>query len=190
MEINHHNQKLESKIVELELEYASAKDKCEYQARSLVEKSSVISKLEAASMQQTSTILDLKHELQSAKERIEILESDRRNLENESLSINDRNTQLIKSLEKQLESLSNEHKLQQDEFSKKYQSLDEDRNKQTEKLKTEYNIEKQALINSYEAKLNTEKAAYEEKLLTVERVCFFFRNNKLKIFKLFFFYFE
>ena len=130
-------------------------------------------------MQHTSTISDLKHELGKTKERLSILESDRRNLENESLTLNDRNTNLIRSLEKQLEALNNENTQQQNEFTKKLNSLEEINLNQMHKLKTEHKIDREELISTYESRLSIEMATYEEKILKMERVNENFYSSKI-----------
>ncbi len=129
-----------------------------------------ISKLEASEMQNTSIISDLKHELSKTKERLAMLESDRRNLENESLTLNDRNVHMIRSLEKQIESLNNENNLQQAEFNRKLNSLEEINTNQVAKLKTEHKIDREELIGAYESRLSMEMATYEEKIHKMERV--------------------
>jgi len=129
-----------------------------------------ISKLEASEMQNTSIISDLKHELSKTKERLAMLESDRRNLENESLTLNDRNVHMIRSLEKQIEALNNENNLQQAEFNRKLNSLEEINTNQVAKLKTEHKIDREELIGAYESRLSMEMATYEEKIHKMERV--------------------
>ena len=121
-------------------------------------------------MQNTSIISDLKHELSKTKERLSMLESDRRNLENESLTLNDRNVHMIRSLEKQIEALNNENNLQQAEFTRKLNSLEEINANQVVKLKTEHKIDREELIGAYESRLSMETATYEEKIHKMERV--------------------
>jgi hypothetical protein len=121
-------------------------------------------------MQNTSIISDLKHELSKTKERLAMLESDRRNLENESLTLNDRNVHMIRSLEKQIEALNNENNLQQAEFNRKLNSLEEINTNQVAKLKTEHKIDREELIGAYESRLSMEMATYEEKIHKMERV--------------------
>jgi septal ring factor EnvC (AmiA/AmiB activator) len=126
--------------------------------------------LEASEMQNTSIISNLKHELSKTKERLAMLESDRRNLENESLTLNDRNVHMIRSLEKQIEALNNENNLQQAEFTRKLNSLEEINANQVVKLKTEHKIDREELIGAYESRLSMEMATYEEKIHKMERV--------------------
>ena len=121
-------------------------------------------------MQNTSIISNLKHELSKTKERLAMLESDRRNLENESLTLNDRNVHMIRSLEKQIEALNNENNLQQAEFTRKLNSLEEINANQVVKLKTEHKIDREELIGAYESRLSMEMATYEEKIHKMERV--------------------
>ena len=121
-------------------------------------------------MQNTSIISDLKHELAKTKERLSVLENERKALENESLSLNDRNVHLIRSLEKKVESLNNENNIQQDEFNKKLNSLEEINLNQVNKLKTEHKIDREELISTYESRLSIEMATYEEKIRKIERV--------------------
>ena len=121
-------------------------------------------------MQNTSIISDLKHELSKTKERLAMLESDRRNLENESLTLNDRNVNMIRSLEKQVEALNNENNLQQAEFNRKLNSLEEINANQMVKIKTEHKIDREELISAYESRLSMEMATYEEKIHKMERV--------------------
>jgi hypothetical protein len=126
--------------------------------------------LEASEMQNTSIISDLKHELSKTKERLAMLESDRRNLENESLTLNDRNVNMIRSLEKQVEALNKENNLQQAEFNRKLNSLEEINANQMVKIKTEHKIDREELISAYESRLSMEMATYEEKIHKMERV--------------------
>lgn len=128
-------------------------------------------------MQMTSTISDLKTELALTKDRLDLLENERRSIENQSLSQNDKNLNTIKSLEKQLEALNNEKQTLTTDFDKKFSHLSESNTKLIEKLKLEAQTEKEQLIDKYESKLNTEKTIFEEKLLTLERVSRIF--NKL-----------
>ncbi len=121
-------------------------------------------------MQNTSIISDLKHELSKTKERLAMLESDRRNLENESLTLNDRNVNMIRSLEKQVEALNKENNLQQAEFNRKLNSLEEINANQMVKIKTEHKIDREELISAYESRLSMEMATYEEKIHKMERV--------------------
>jgi hypothetical protein len=124
-------------------------------------------------MQKSSILSDLKRELNLNKERLIQLESDRKNLEREYHSENERNNQVINSLEKQLALLTSEKDSQKSEFESKILALNDINQKQTEKLITELQIEKQELINEYDSKLSTEKALFDEKILTLERVCIF-----------------
>jgi hypothetical protein len=124
-------------------------------------------------MQKSSILSDLKRELNLNKERLIQLESDRKNLEREYHSENERNNQVINSLEKQLALLTSEKDSQKSEFESKILALNDINQKQTEKLITELQIEKQELINEYDSKLSTEKALFDERILTLERVCIF-----------------
>jgi hypothetical protein len=121
-------------------------------------------------MQKNSTINDLIKELSTAKERLNFLEYERKNLQNENHSINSHTTSIIKSLENELEALKNERDLKIQDYESKLKLNINLNKEEIEKVKTDLAIEKQSLINTYESKLVTEKALYEEKLLTVERV--------------------
>ena len=126
--------------------------------------------MEASIMQKSSIISDLKHELNETRKRLNQLEDERKIYENESLSLNDRNTNLIKSLEKQIEQLSNQKVSLNKDFSLKINQLEETSKKELDKLRTDYQIEKQTLVDNYETKLNMEMVQYQEKILTLERV--------------------
>jgi hypothetical protein len=124
-------------------------------------------------MQKSSTLSDLKRELGLKNERLSSLEIERKNLEREYHNENERNNQVINSLEKQLELLTSEKDSQKCEFEAKILALNDINENEKEKLLTEAKIEKQELINEYDSKLSTEKALFDEKILTLERVSFF-----------------
>ena len=114
----------------------------------------------------------MKRELSLKNDRLSSLEIERKNLEREYHSENERNNQVINSLEKQLELLTSEKESQKFEFEAKMLALNDINENEKEKLMTEAKIEKQELINEYDSKLSTEKAQFDEKILTLERVNF------------------
>jgi DNA repair exonuclease SbcCD ATPase subunit len=120
-------------------------------------------------MQKNSSIADLKSELGSAKDRLSFLENERKSLENENVSINTHSSKLIKSMEAEIDMLKRERETEKKELSGKLAAAMDMSREEISKIKTDVAIEKQELINSYESRLTTDKAAYEEKLLRVER---------------------
>lgn len=170
IELTSKNQQLHSKIAELEHENGAMKDKTELQDRQLIDKASEISKLEASSMQQVSTISDLKHELKQTKKRLALLEEERKNLETQSYTQNDRNTHLIKNLETRIELLNEEKKSIENDLNSQLNTIKDLSQKDLDKLKADTQFERQELIDNYESRLGMEKALYQEKILTLERV--------------------
>lgn len=104
------------------------------------------------------------------------MENEKKTFENESLSVNDRNVNLIKSLERQIELINNENKKLSKDYDIKIEELEESSKRNIEQIKTEYQIEKQALIDQYESRLTIEATLQKEKILILERVCFIFLN--------------
>lgn len=131
-------------------------------------------KIEASNLQKSSLISDLKHELSETKKRLVVLENEKKIFENESLSANDRNVNLIKSLEQQIESLNNEKNKISKDYGSKIEDIEEINKRKIDQIITENQIEKQALIDQYEYKLNLEVTLNQEKILTLERVGDFF----------------
>jgi hypothetical protein len=120
-------------------------------------------------MQKNSNIADLKSELSSAKDRLSFLENERKNLENENVSINSHSSKLIKSMEDEIAALKRERDNEKAELSNRLKVTIDLSKEEIEKIRTDLAIEKQELINSYESRLATEKASFDEKLLRVER---------------------
>jgi chromosome segregation ATPase len=120
-------------------------------------------------MQKNSSIADLKNELGSAKERLSFLENERKNLESENMSINSYSSKLIKSLEDEIAALKRERENEKAELNNKLKVTIDLSKEEMEKIRTDLAIEKQELINTYESRLATEKAQFDEKLLRVER---------------------
>lgn len=129
-----------------------------------------ISKLEASNMQYTSTISDLRHELKVIKDRLDLIVKERQDLENENARLSGKTSEIVKSLKEKCEALEKAKLDIQLECQQKLDSFEQSHAKSLEKLNTEFEIEKQAIISSYESKLSTEKASFEEKLLIMERV--------------------
>ena len=121
-------------------------------------------------MQKNSSISDLRNELSAAKERLGFLESERKSLETEKLSLNTHSAKIIQSMEREIELLKSERESEKNEFSSRLKVTVDLNREELEKIRTDLAIEKQELINSYETKLAMEKALFDEKLLTVERV--------------------
>lgn len=120
-------------------------------------------------MQNTSAISDLERELKSARERVESLERERQSLEAQNNRLSDANSE-VKLLREKIELLVNDSRSKAAEHEREVKSIREANEKMIERLKTDFQIEKQSLISSYESKLSTEKALFEEQLLSLKRV--------------------
>ena len=152
-----------------------------------------ISKIEASDLQKSSLISDLKHELNETKKRLAVLENEKKIFENESFSANDRNINLIKSLEHQIESLENQKIKITKDYESKIEDIEESNKRQIDQIKTENQIEKQALVDQYEFKLNMETTLNQEKILTLERVSkisIYFESNSSDVEELNFNFFK
>ena len=97
-------------------------------------------------MQKTSLISDIQHELSSTRSRLETLESERKALENESMSANDRNSLLIRSLETQVTNLSEEVSNQRAKYEKRIEALIGDGKQKIEQLQVEYRCVEYKLV--------------------------------------------
>ncbi len=120
-------------------------------------------------MQHTATISDLKHQWAQTKEKLSQLEAENRTLSDQSLSTNDKNSKFIKQLEKQVDSLNKELALQESEYKKKIGEIEETNAIFIEKLKTSALTEKEELISKHERLLNTERASFNEKILSLQK---------------------
>lgn len=162
------NKALQAKLAELEFENSSFKNRFEFQAKNLLEKSSEISQLEASNLQKNSTISDIQHELTATKTRLEHIEEERRALENESLNQNDRNTIMIRSLENQVKSLTEEMAAHRANYQAKIESLTVSNSQEVDQLKMDFKLEREALVTDYEARLASEQTEFNEKVLNLE----------------------
>jgi hypothetical protein len=168
VEFGEQNQLLQVKLTELEFENSSFKNRFDFQSKNLLEKSSEISQLEASNMQKQSTISDIQHELKKTKERLSHLEEERKLIENQSLTMNDRNTMLINSLQSQLSQLNSEKATQQQEFNEIIQTINLKHADQMSKIKSDFQYEREQITSEFESKMSNEQASFKEKLLTLE----------------------
>lgn len=125
--------------------------------------------MEASNLQSTSTISDLKQELQLVRERLDNIEKEKAALESENQTLNGRSSEQLKTLKSQIASLNEEKCLIERDYKQKLESLNDSNAKLIDKLNADFGIQKQEIVNSYENRLNVEKATYEEKMLTLER---------------------
>lgn len=127
-----------------------------------------ISQLEASNLQKTSTISDIQQELTTTKTKLQALETERRELENENLSNNDRNTIMIRSLETQLKTLTSESTAQKSSFETKIDSMTASHEATVNQLKVDFDLAKQTLVDNYESQISSEQVFFNEKILNLE----------------------
>ncbi len=127
-----------------------------------------MAQLEASNLQKTSLISDLQHELTSTKARLDLLDAERRALENETLSLADRSQIMIKSLEKQVQTLNADLTSQKQTFESRFESTSQQHTQTVEGMKFEFQLEKQNLIDKYEERLATAQVSFDEKVLDLE----------------------
>jgi hypothetical protein len=163
-----HKQSLESKLNELMIEKMALMERCDSQSHQLVDKSGLISKLEAENMQKTSMINDLTAELGIVRERLNLLEDDRRSLENANLSLNERQTKLIKGLEDKIEALNSEKDSQLKQLHEKIRETVQMSENEIKSLKEMHTNQLEGLANDHEAKLAQERDLFEQKMLQLQ----------------------
>ncbi len=93
-------------------------------------------------MQKQSTISDLQHELKTLKDRLNTLDEERKLVENQSLTQNDRNLMMIKSLEAQLNKVNHEYLLTKQDYDKRIESIHSANLQTVEKVKLFVQIDK------------------------------------------------
>jgi len=127
-----------------------------------------VAQLEASSLQKTALLSDLQHELTSTRARLELLEAERRALENETLSLADKSQIRIKSLEKQVEALGAELEAQKLAYDARIDSAAQQSTQAVEAMRLGFALERQALVDGYEERIATAQACYDEKVLELE----------------------
>ena len=120
-----------------------------------------ISQLEASNLQKNSLISDIQHELSSTKARLELLDSERRALEDATLSLTDKNSIMIKTLEKQVSDLHEELSRQKIMYEKRLEVLTVSGSQSKEAMKREFEMEREGLVSRYEERLTSGEVEFK-----------------------------
>lgn len=84
------------------------------------------------------------------------------------MSMNDRNSLMIRSLETQVANLTEENSSQKSKYDKRFETLVEENNKKVEQLQIDHKLERENLVSDYESRLNASEQQFNEKILNLE----------------------
>lgn len=113
----------QSKWKNAESELAVMKERCTRQEQEMLQKSSLIGKLEATKLQNESTIGELEGDINRLRDKLSWLEKERTNLERQKSDINQTQSAQVKSLEKALEDLSIEKQTMKEKYEREIENL-------------------------------------------------------------------
>ena len=168
-EVESERSALSAQCGELEEELRSLRAKCETLSHQLVERSSVVSKLEASDMQKTATIGDLESELRRVRERLDALDAERRSLADTSMSQNDKYARQMRELERRLQTLGEERDAEQAENARRLALLNEQHAQSVSALHADYGSRMDEVTRAHEAALGMQQALHDERVLTIQR---------------------
>ncbi|XP_072029595.1 protein FAM184A-like [Amphiura filiformis] len=127
-----------TKLKQVEGELAASRERCDEQAADMIKKSSLLGTLEATRLSNEATIKDLQGTLAKMEDKVNWLESERRNLEDSKHSLTEEQTSQLRSLEKALEELSIEKQTMKERYDQALENAKTTSETNIEQLKKEH----------------------------------------------------